>query len=128
MKKMYDLYETYVGLLVNGADLDTLRADVVLHFNFISEYPYPIAYSHEDNTFNIRKFFETFVGKGYQSCLGLGDVPETFYRFFVDFDQECIYLSGTASEHEIPFANLTIDSSGTRSVAEKKLYYGGILR
>lgn len=119
MKKMYDLYETYVGLVINGSDIDALRTDVILHFNFISEYSQPIAYSYEDDTFSIKKFFETFVGDGYQSCLGLGDVPETFYRFFVDFDEEVIYISGTSSQQKIPFANLDIDTSATRSVAER---------
>lgn len=119
MKKLYDLYETYVGLVINGSDLAELRTDIILHFNFISEYSQPISYSYEDGTFNIRKFFETFVGDGYQSCLGLGDVPETFYRFFVDFDEEVIYISGTASQQKIPFANLDIDTSATRSVAER---------
>lgn len=119
MKKMYDLYETYVGLIINGSDLDTLRTDLVLHFNFISEYSQPIAYSHEDNTFNVRKFFETFVGTGYQSCLGLGDVPETFYRFYVDFDEGEIYIKGTSSEQSIPFSALDVEASTTRSVAER---------
>ena len=119
MKKMYDLYESYVGLYVDGSDIDTLRAGVVLHFNFVSEYAKPIDYSFEKGAFDVRKFFKTFVGNGYQSCLGLGDVPETFYRFFVDLDQECIYLSGTASEHTIPFANLDVDSSTTRPIVER---------
>lgn len=119
MKKLYDLYETYVGLLVNGSDMDTLRTDLVLHFNFVSEYSQPIAYAYEDGTFNVKKFLETFVGNGYQSCMGLGDVPETFYRFFVDFDQECIYLSGTASEQEVSFADLSVESSTTKAVAQR---------
>lgn len=119
MKKLYDLYETYVGLVINGSDIDALRTDVILHFNFISEYSQPIAYAYEDGTFNVRKFFETFVGDGYQSCLGLGDVPETFYRFYVDFDNEEIYIKGTSSEQAIPFSALDIDTSTTRSVAER---------
>ena len=119
MKKLYDLYETYVGLLVNGSDIDSLRADVLLHFNFISEYSQPIAYAYEDGTFNVKKFLETFVGTAYQPCLGLGDVPETFYRFFVNFDQECIYISGTSNEHEVSFADLSVESSTTQAVAQR---------
>ena len=106
MKKMYDLYETYV----------------VLHFNFISEYSQPIAYSYENGTFNIRKFLETFVGPTYQQCLGLGDVPETFYRFYVDFDNEEIYIKGTASEQSIPFSALDIEASSTKPIAERGTY------
>ena len=119
MKKMYDLYETYVGLIINGSDISDLRTDVVLHFNFISEYSQPINYSHENGTLNIRKFFETFVGTGYQSCLGLGDVPETFYCFYVDFDEEAIYINGTASQQKISFANLDIERSTTRAIEER---------
>lgn len=119
MKKMYDLYETYVGLIIYGSDIDSLRTDVILHFNFISEYSQPIAYSHENGTLNIRKFFETFVGPAYQQCLGLGDVPETFYRFFVDFDNEEIYIKGTASEQSIPFSALDIEASSTKPIAER---------
>lgn len=121
MKKLYDLYETYVGLLVNGSDIDSLRTDLVIHFNFISEYSQPVNYSYEDGTFNIKKFLETFVGNGYQPCLGLGDVPETFYKFYVDFDEEeeCIYLKGTSSEQKIHFSALDIESSTTRAIAQR---------
>ena len=122
MKKLYDLYETYVGLLINGSDMAALRTDIVLHFNFISEYPQPIAYSHENGTFNVKKFLETFVGEAYQSCLGLGDVPETFYRFFVDFDNEEIYIKGTSSEQSIPFSVLDIEASSTKPIADRGTY------
>ena len=122
MKKMYDLYETYVGLIINGSDIDGLRTDVVLHFNFISEYSQPIAYSHENGTFNAKKFLETFVGTAYQPCLGLGDVPETFYRFYVDFDNEEIYIKGTSSEQSIPFSVLDIEASSTRPIADRGTY------
>ena len=30
-----------------------------------------------------------------------------------------LYLSGTASEHTIPFANLDVDSSTTRPIVER---------
>lgn len=119
MKKLYDLYETYVGLHIDGSDLASLRTDIVLHFNFISEYSQPINYSQEKGTLNVKKFFETFIGTGYQFCLGLGDVPETFYRFYVDFDNEEIYIKGTSSEQAIPFSALDIESSSTRAVAQR---------
>lgn len=120
MKKMYDLYETYVGLRLDGNDNPDLRSDILMHFSFVSEYSQPYAHSHEDGAFNIRKFFETFLGIGYQQCLGLGpNVPDTFYRFFVDFEEECIYISGTGNEFTIPFAKIDIDSSSTRAVAER---------
>lgn len=119
---MYDLYETYVEILVDGSDLEDLRTDLELHFSFVSEYSKPILYSHENGTFNIRKFFETFVGTTYQQCLGLGDVPETFYRFYVDFDEEVIYIKGTISEPVIPFEKLSIERSGTKPIAERGTY------
>lgn len=116
---MYDLYETYVDLHIDGSDIAELRTDLELHFSFVSEYSQPIASSNENGTFSVRKFFETFIGTGYQFCLGLGDVPETFYRFYVDFDEEEIYISGTSSQQKISFANLDINTSTTRSVAER---------
>lgn len=122
MKKLYDLYETYASLHVDGSDIDTLRADLVLHFNFISEYSQPINYSHEDGTFNVKKFLKTFVGTAYQPCLGLGDVPETFYRFFVNYYDEIIIISGTSNEHEIPFSALDIESSSTKPIAQRSTY------
>lgn len=123
MKKMYDLYETYVALRLDGTDNPDLRSDILMHFSFVSEYSQPIAYSYEDETFNVRKFFETFLGSTYQQCLGLGpNVPDTFYRFFVDFEEECIYISGTGNEFTIPFAKIEIDSSGTRPIADRSTY------
>lgn len=119
---MYDLYETYVGIHIDGSDIADLRTDLDLHFSFVSEYSKPIAYSYEDDTFSIKKFFETFVGPTFQQCLGLGDVPDTFYRFFVDFDEEVIYIKGTSAELVIPFEKLSIESSGTRPIAERGTY------
>ena len=119
MKKMYDLYETYVGLYVYGSEIEGMQGEVALHFSFVSEYSQPVAYSYEDNTFNVRKFLETFVGNAYQPCLGVGDVPDTFYRFYPNFDDEVIYISGTRNEFTIPFANLDIDSSVTKSIVDR---------
>lgn len=122
MKKMYDLYETYVDILVDGTDLSELRTCLDLHFSFVSEYSKPISYSFEDGNFSIKKFFKTFVGPTYQQCLGLGDIPDTIYRFFVNFDEEAIHIRGTRSEFTIPFEKLSIEASGTRPIAERGTY------
>ena len=119
---MYDLYETYVEILVDGDDFEDLRTDLELSFSFVSEYSRPIAYSHENGDFSIKKFFKTFVGTTYQQCLGFGDIPDTIYRFYVDFDEEVIYIKATLNEFVIPFERLSIERSGTKPIAERGTY------
>lgn len=110
MKKMYDLYETQMGIYFPNPDYTNIT--VYMTFSFVGTDGHPV-----NNNMTFKELVKNVLGDGQFSCFGGGNgLPDNIYKFYVNYKENMFIANGWGGEYQVQLDEVEIDSSTTRAI------------
>ena len=110
MKKMYDLYETQMGIYFQNPDYTDIT--IYITFSFVGTDSQPVG-----SNITFKELVKNVLGNGQFSCFGGGvGLPDNIYKFYVLYEDNIFIANGWGGEYQVQLDEVEIDSSTTRPI------------